>query len=90
MKVLLAPEALEDLRAAVEYLAERNPDAASSLIERIFALAERLASGELPGCPGVQAQEARSSLSMAHRLPARRCAPAERLAACSRFPLHLV
>ena len=49
MKVILTPQALEDLQAAVEYLLDRNPEAASALVDRVFELAEQLAVGDLAG-----------------------------------------
>lgn len=49
MKVILAPQALEDLQAAVEYLLDRNPEAASALVDRVFDLAEQLATGDFAG-----------------------------------------
>ena len=45
MIVELAPEALEDLHAAIDYLAERNPRAARRLADRVFVAIDRLAEG---------------------------------------------
>jgi plasmid stabilization system protein ParE len=47
--VLLAPEAEEDLRCLVDYLRDRNPTAAAQLVDRIFAIIDRLAAGEFEG-----------------------------------------
>ena len=49
MTVYFAPQAEADLTAIVEYLAERNPVAASALGERIFSVIDRLARDELDG-----------------------------------------
>lgn len=49
MNVLFSPEALDDLREAVDYIAARNPAAAERLVDRIFALIDRVASRELEG-----------------------------------------
>ena len=49
MKVRFYAKAGADLRAAVEYVAERNPRAAEELAERVFALIARLADGEFEG-----------------------------------------
>ncbi|MBS2011771.1 MAG: type II toxin-antitoxin system RelE/ParE family toxin [Deltaproteobacteria bacterium] len=49
MKVLWSPEALDDLGAAVDYLAERSPPAAEKLVVGITALVERLATEPLDG-----------------------------------------
>jgi plasmid stabilization system protein ParE len=49
MKIEIAPEAVEDLDAAVEYLSERAPRAAVELVDRVFAMIERLSSMEIDG-----------------------------------------
>ena len=49
MTVVIAPEALEDLTAAVEYIAGRNPQAAARLGEAVFATIDRLAEGAFDG-----------------------------------------
>ncbi len=49
MKIVWAPEAVEDLEAAVAYLHERNPEAANALAGAVFSLVERLASEPLEG-----------------------------------------
>ena len=49
MKVVLAPEALGDIEAVVDYIADDNPLAAAELAERVFAMIERLAEGGLDG-----------------------------------------
>lgn len=47
MKVLFAPQALEDLTATVEYIAQDDPQAAVRLADRVFEIVDRLAEGEL-------------------------------------------
>jgi len=47
--VLFAPEAEEDFREMIEYLAERNPDAAARLGGRILCVAEQLDAGDFEG-----------------------------------------
>lgn len=49
MSVVLAPEAIEDLAAAVDYLTEHSPDAADRLIDRAFALFRALEQREFEG-----------------------------------------
>jgi plasmid stabilization system protein ParE len=49
LKIVWAPEAADDLEAAVAYLAERNAVAAHRLAIAIFELIERLASEPLDG-----------------------------------------
>ena len=49
MSTRFAPEAVADLEAAVEYLMECNPDAARSLVDRVFELTDRLEAGEFDG-----------------------------------------
>lgn len=49
MSVVLAPEAVADLTAAVDFLTERNPDAAASLVDRAFRLFRRLDDREFDG-----------------------------------------
>lgn len=49
MKVHFAPEAEDDLRDLIEYLAERNPAAAAKLGGRILDITEMLATGDLEG-----------------------------------------
>jgi plasmid stabilization system protein ParE len=51
MKVEIAPEAVEDLGAAVEHIAKDSPQAAASLADRVFVTIERLADGDFDG-PG--------------------------------------
>ncbi len=53
MTISFAPEAEEDFRALVKYVAERNPAAAPSLSDRIFAIVDQLAAGDFDG-PEVQ------------------------------------
>jgi plasmid stabilization system protein ParE len=43
LEIIWAPEAADDLEAAVAYLAKRNPEAASTLAAAVFNLVERLA-----------------------------------------------
>ena len=49
MRIVWAPEAADDLDAAVGYLAERNAGAASKLAESVVALVEWLASTPVDG-----------------------------------------
>ena len=49
MKVELAPEAVEDLEAVVDSIKEKAPQAAADLSDRVFAMIEHLAAGELDG-----------------------------------------
>ena len=49
MTIVWAPEAVADLDAAVEYLAERNMDAARRLSSAILSLVERLAVEPIEG-----------------------------------------
>ena len=49
MTVLFAPEAEAELHELVEYLAERNPQAAAELGERILSVIEQLAEGVFEG-----------------------------------------
>lgn len=49
MTIVFAPEAVEDLAAAVGYLHERNPAAAVTTADHVFATVERLAAGEFDG-----------------------------------------
>lgn len=49
MKIVWSPEALDDLEAAVGYLATRNPAAATNLATGILATVEELATGPLDG-----------------------------------------
>jgi plasmid stabilization system protein ParE len=49
LTIVWAPEAADDLDAAVGYLAERNPEAASKLAESVVALVEWLASTPIDG-----------------------------------------
>jgi plasmid stabilization system protein ParE len=44
LKIIWAPEALEDLEAAIDFLVERSPSAAARLVEGITARVEQLAS----------------------------------------------
>jgi plasmid stabilization system protein ParE len=49
VKIALAPEAVDDLVAAVEYLSERNPRAAATTAAAIFEAIDRLAAREFEG-----------------------------------------
>lgn len=49
MRVVWSPEAVADMEAAIEYLAERNPEAAERLARGIVAVAEHLASDPVEG-----------------------------------------
>jgi len=49
VKIALAPEAVEDLAAVVEYLVERNPQAATATADAVFSVIDKLASGEFDG-----------------------------------------
>jgi plasmid stabilization system protein ParE len=47
--IYFSPEAEADFVAVVSFLAERNPSAAAELGQRVFAIVDRLAAGELDG-----------------------------------------
>jgi plasmid stabilization system protein ParE len=49
VKIVLAPEAAADLAALVEYLQERNPQAALATADGIFRVIDRLAAREFDG-----------------------------------------
>ena len=49
MKVELAPEAVADLAALVEYLHQRNPQAAATTADGVFAVIDRLAASAFEG-----------------------------------------
>jgi plasmid stabilization system protein ParE len=49
VKIAFAPEAIDDLAAAVESLQARNPEAAAALAERVFRTIDSLAAGEFEG-----------------------------------------
>jgi len=49
LRVRFAPQAVEDLRAAVGHIAERNPAAAERPADRVFGLIDRLAEGAFDG-----------------------------------------
>jgi toxin ParE1/3/4 len=49
VKIALAPEAVDDLAAVVEYLVERNPLAAAATADAVFAVIDRLAAEEFEG-----------------------------------------
>ena len=49
MTITLAPEAADDLAALVEYLHQRNPEAALATADGIFRVIDRLATKEFEG-----------------------------------------
>ena len=49
MNIIWSPDAANDLETAVEYLAERNADAANRLAHGILTLVEHLANAPLEG-----------------------------------------
>jgi plasmid stabilization system protein ParE len=49
LTIRISKEAAEDLAAATEYLAERNPRAASELVADVFELLVRLDEGSFEG-----------------------------------------
>jgi len=49
VKITLAPEAVDDLAAGIEYLQERNPQAAVEVAQSIFRAIDQLAAGEFEG-----------------------------------------
>ena len=49
MKVVLAPEAVDDLAAAIEYLNQRSPQAATTMADSVFRVIDRLAAHEFEG-----------------------------------------
>lgn len=53
MHVVVAPEARDDLAAAVGYIAQDNPIAAARLIDRVSEVIDLLAEGGLDGPPSV-------------------------------------
>lgn len=49
MRVTFAPQAVEDLRIVVGYIAQHSPAAAERLADRVFELVDRLAEGAFDG-----------------------------------------
>ena len=49
MKIVFAPEAVEDLTAAIDYLGQRDPRAAASTADGVFGVIDRLAAREFEG-----------------------------------------
>ncbi len=49
MRIVYAPEAVDDLEAAVAYVARDNPAAAARLADRVFDRIDSLAAGEFDG-----------------------------------------
>ena len=49
MRVVWSPEAIADMGTAIDYLVERNPEAAERLARGIVAVAEQLASDPVGG-----------------------------------------
>jgi plasmid stabilization system protein ParE len=47
--ILFSRDAEDDFRIVVEFLAERNPAAASALADRIFSVIDQLAAGDFDG-----------------------------------------
>ena len=52
MKIVLAPEAADDLAALLEYLQERSPQTALATSDGIFRIIDRLAAKEFDGPEG--------------------------------------
>jgi len=48
-RTIWSPQAADDLTEAIDYLLERNPQAAAKLAERVFEVVDRLTAGELNG-----------------------------------------
>jgi hypothetical protein len=46
VKIVFAPEAVDDLAAAIEYLNQRDPLAAAAIADGVFRLIDRLAARE--------------------------------------------
>jgi plasmid stabilization system protein ParE len=77
VKVVLAPDAADDLAAVIEYLNQRNPWAATATADSIFRVIDRLAAREFEGprVPAPEHKEARTKLAgaaVSHLLPPRR------------------
>lgn len=49
MKVRFLKQAIADLRATVEHIAQRNPDAALALTDRVLRTVEQLSAREFEG-----------------------------------------
>jgi plasmid stabilization system protein ParE len=49
VKIVLAPEAVEDLAASIEYLNKRDPRAATATADNVFHVIDRLAASEFEG-----------------------------------------
>ena len=49
MTVIIAPEAVDDLVAAADYIHARNPKAATKLVERVMRAIRRLDEGAFDG-----------------------------------------
>ena len=49
MKIEFAPEAVDDLAGAIEYLQARSPRAAAATAEIVFGAIDKLAAGEFEG-----------------------------------------
>ena len=49
MKIVFAPESVEDLVAAIEYVQQRDPQAAVAMSGNVFHVIDRLAAGEFEG-----------------------------------------
>jgi plasmid stabilization system protein ParE len=49
VRIEFAPEAVDDLAAAIEYVQERNPRAAAAMATAVFEAIEKLAANEFEG-----------------------------------------
>ncbi|HXT96157.1 MAG TPA: type II toxin-antitoxin system RelE/ParE family toxin [Polyangia bacterium] len=49
MKIVFAPESVEDLAAAAEYVQGRDPQVAVAMADNVFRVIDRLAAGEFEG-----------------------------------------
>ncbi|HEY2730215.1 MAG TPA: type II toxin-antitoxin system RelE/ParE family toxin [Polyangia bacterium] len=67
MKIAFAPEAVEDLAAAVVYRLERNPRAAATTADAVFGAIDKLAAHEFDG----PARELRTTGERVHSWPVR-------------------
>ena len=48
-RTIWSPQAADDLSDALDYLVERDPQAAAKVAERVLEVVDRLAAGELHG-----------------------------------------
>ena len=49
MRLVVAPEAFDDLASAAGYIAQHNPSAAARLVDRVLEVLDLLAEGALDG-----------------------------------------